>query len=112
MTTPRSRRTFGKLLAGLALASTALAFTSHSHSPISVSAATAMACTYQWLTCTKQQRLTTSVNTKQCKAIKKATKANYKVKKADKDRFLVAQVTAVNEVGSAVIYATSLKKIK
>jgi len=37
MTTPRSRRTFGKLLAGLALASTAIAFTSHS--PISVSAA-------------------------------------------------------------------------
>jgi len=52
------------------------------------------------------------VNTKQCKAIKNATKANYKVKKSDKGRFLVAQVTAVNEVGSSVIYATSLKKIK
>jgi hypothetical protein len=68
--------------------------------------------TYQWFACTKRQGSTTSVNTKQCKAIKNATKANYKVKKSDKGRFLVAQVTAVNEVGSSVIYATSLKKIK
>ena len=68
--------------------------------------------TYQWFACTKRQKSTASINTKQCKSIKRATKATYKVKKADKGRFLVAQVTATNELGSTVIYATSLKKVE
>ena len=67
--------------------------------------------TYQWFACTKRQKSATSIDTKQCKSIKRATKANYKVKKSDRGRFLVAQVTAANELGSTVIYATSLKKI-
>lgn len=67
--------------------------------------------TYQWFSCSKRQKSATSINAKQCKSIKRATKANYKVKKTDKRRFLVAQVTATNELGSSVIYANSLKKI-
>ncbi len=67
--------------------------------------------TYQWFACTKRQKAATYIDTKQCKSIKRATKASYKVKKTDKHRFLVAQVTATNELGSTVIYATSLKKI-
>jgi len=72
----------------------------------------ANATTFQWYNCTKKQRSTTEVNAKQCKAIKRATKATYKTKKTDKGRFLVVQVTATNELGSTVIYATSLGKIK
>jgi hypothetical protein len=67
--------------------------------------------TYQWFSCTKRQKLTTTVNAKQCTAVKKATKATYKVKKADKGRFVVARISAENEIGKTVLYANTLKKI-
>jgi|GEM_PF-2388528 hypothetical protein len=68
--------------------------------------------TFQWYNCSKKQRSTSELNAKQCKTIKRASKATYKTKKADKGRFLVVPVTAANELGSTVVYATSLGKIK
>jgi hypothetical protein len=70
------------------------------------------ATTFQWYICSKKQRSTSTVNKKQCTPIKKASKVTYKIKKADKGRFVVARVTATNEIGSTVLYATSLGKIK
>jgi hypothetical protein len=67
---------------------------------------------YQWFACTKRQRSSASVNTKLCTPIKRATKATYKVKKQDKGRFLLVNVTATNELGTTSLTSASTGKIK
>ena len=67
---------------------------------------------YQWYNCSKRLRTATTINTKQCTAIKRATKVNYKMKRNDRGRFLAVQLIARNELGETTLVPASTAKLR
>lgn len=67
---------------------------------------------YQWYSCSKRQRVKTTIDNKQCTAIKRAKRINYRVKKNDRGRFLAVQLTASNEVGQTTVVPASMARLR
>jgi len=69
--------------------------------------------TYQWYSCkvASKKVLKTGKAAKKCTAIKKATKASFKVTKKQKGRFLAVKVTGVNQGGRSGIFTATVGKV-
>lgn len=68
--------------------------------------------TYQWHRCTTRQKQSATISKKRCTKIKRATKASYKLKSPDRNRYLVVQVTARNELGATTLFPASTAKAR
>jgi hypothetical protein len=67
---------------------------------------------YQWYRCTTRQKQSTTISKKRCTKITRATKASYTLKSSDRNRYLVVQVTARNELGATTLFPASTAKAR
>ena len=67
--------------------------------------------TYAWYRCTAAVTKVGSVAPKTCTAISGATKASYKIAKADKGKFVALMVTARNTAGTAMFITKTVGKL-
>lgn len=69
--------------------------------------------TYQWYSCkvANKRVLTTGNAAPKCSAIKKATKASFKLTTKQKGSYLAVKITGANRVGSSVIFTATAGKI-
>lgn len=68
--------------------------------------------TYQWYSCTKQVKAASAGVPSSCKPIKGATKASYKLAKADAKKFILVKLTNGNGVGTTTLVSKSTAAVK
>lgn len=67
---------------------------------------------YQWLSCSLQVTESTSISPTSCSELAGATAASYKVKAADKNRYLLVKLTVKSDNSSQIQYSASTQVVK